>query len=48
VLMFDRGFFLMSHAVRRQLAAMPNDFYFVRLIHPSTHTSNRRTVVDSR
>jgi hypothetical protein len=27
----------MSHAVRRQLAAMPNDFYFIRLIHPSTH-----------
>ena len=35
--MFDRGFFLMSHAVRRQLAAMPNDFYFIRLIHPFTH-----------
>ena len=35
--MFDRGFFLMSHAVRRQLAAMPNDFYFIRLIHSSTH-----------
>ena len=35
--MFDRGFFLMSQAVRRQLAAMPNDFYFIRLIHSSTH-----------
>jgi RepB DNA-primase from phage plasmid len=29
----DRGFFLTWHAVRRQLAAMPNDFYFVRMIH---------------
>ena len=35
--MVDRGIFLMSHAVRRQLAAMPNDFYFIRLIHTSTH-----------
>lgn len=34
--MFDRGFFLTLHAVRRQLAAMPNDFYFIRLIHGST------------
>jgi hypothetical protein len=32
----DRGFFLTWHAVRRQLAAMPNDFYFVRLIHRLT------------
>jgi hypothetical protein len=29
----DRGFFLTWNAVRRQLAAMPNDFYFVRMIH---------------
>jgi hypothetical protein len=34
--MSDRGFFLTLHAVRRQLAAMPNDFYFLRLIHGST------------
>jgi RepB DNA-primase from phage plasmid len=32
----DRGFFFTSHTVRRQLAAMPNDFYFIRLIHGST------------
>jgi RepB DNA-primase from phage plasmid len=32
----DRGFFLTWHAVRRQLAAMPNAFYFIRLIHGST------------
>jgi hypothetical protein len=32
----DRGFFLTWHAVRRQLAAMPNDFYFVRMIHGLT------------
>ena len=34
--MSDRGFFLTWHAVRRQLAAMPNDFYFVRMIHRLT------------
>jgi RepB DNA-primase from phage plasmid len=34
--MFDRGFFLTWHAVRRQLAAMPNAFYFIRLIHSAT------------
>ena len=34
--MFDRGFFLTLHAIRRQLAAMPNELYFIRLIHPST------------
>jgi hypothetical protein len=33
---FDRGFFLTLHAVRRQLAAMPNEFYFIRLIHGFT------------
>jgi RepB DNA-primase from phage plasmid len=32
----DRGFFLTWNAVRRQLAAMPNDFYFVRMIHRLT------------
>jgi hypothetical protein len=32
----DRGFFLTWNAVRRQLAAMPNDFYFVRMIHRVT------------
>jgi hypothetical protein len=37
--MSDRGFFLTLHAVRRQLAAMPNDFYFIRLIHGSTRRS---------
>src|SRR2546427_1264714 len=34
--MLDRGFFLTLHAIRRQLAAMPNDFYLVRLIHHAT------------
>jgi hypothetical protein len=34
--MSDRGFFLTWHAVRRQLAAMPNDFYFVGMIHRLT------------
>jgi hypothetical protein len=34
--MSDRGFFLTSHAVNRQLAAMPNEFYFLRLIHGLT------------
>jgi hypothetical protein len=32
----DRGFFITSHAVRRQLSAMPNEFYFIRLLHGST------------
>jgi RepB DNA-primase from phage plasmid len=32
----DHGFFLTWHAVRRQLAAMPSDFYFVRMIHRLT------------
>src|SRR5690348_13712556 len=36
VFVLDRGFFLTLHAVRRQLAAMPNDFYFIRMIHGST------------
>jgi len=34
--MFDRGLFLSSHAIRRQLAAMPQDLYLVRLIHHAT------------
>lgn len=33
---FDREFFLTLHAVRRQLAAMPNEFYVIRLIHGRT------------
>src|ERR1022692_2830426 len=35
-IMFDQGFFLSWQAVRRQLAAMPNDLYLVRLIHQTT------------
>lgn len=34
--MEDRSFFLTWQAVRRQLAAMPNDLYLVRLIHNLT------------
>lgn len=34
--MEDHGFFLTLQAVRRQLAAMPNDLYLVRLIHHRT------------
>lgn len=33
---FDREFFLTLHAVRRQLAAMPNELYVIRLIHGRT------------
>jgi hypothetical protein len=32
----DRGFFLTLQAVRKQLAAMPNELYLVRLIHHAT------------
>lgn len=32
----DRGFFLTLQALRRQLAAMPCDYYQIRLIHGST------------
>jgi len=32
----DRGFFITLQAVRRQLAAMPNELYLVRLIHRHT------------
>ena len=31
--MNDRGFFITRHAIRRQLAAMPNELYLIRLIH---------------
>jgi hypothetical protein len=34
--MEDRGFFITLQAIRRQLAAMPNDLYLVRLIHHRT------------
>lgn len=34
--MEDRGFFLTLQAIRRQLTAMPNDLYLVRLIHHLT------------
>jgi hypothetical protein len=37
--MFDRGLFLSLHAIRRQLAAMPQDLYLVRLIHHATRTA---------
>jgi|HubBroStandDraft_4_1064222.scaffolds.fasta_scaffold15483_4 hypothetical protein len=36
VSVFNRGFFLTWNAVWRQLAAMPNTFYFIRLIHGVT------------
>jgi hypothetical protein len=32
----DRGFFLTLQAIRRQLAAMPNELYLIRLIHYHT------------
>ena len=31
--MNDRGFFITRHAIGRQLAAMPNELYLIRLIH---------------
>ncbi len=34
--MDDRGFFLTLQAIRRRLAAMPNELYLVRLIHSQT------------
>ena len=34
--MDDRGFFLTVQAIRRQLAAMPNELYLIRLIHRRT------------
>jgi hypothetical protein len=34
--MNDHGFFLTLRAIRRQLAAMPNELYLVRLIHHRT------------
>jgi hypothetical protein len=40
----DRGFFLTWQAIRRQLAAMPNELYVIRLIHYRT----RRAVPGER
>ena len=37
--MFDRGLFLSLLAIRRQLTAMPQDLYLVRLIHHATRTA---------
>src|SRR5204863_4392021 len=34
--MLDRGFFLTWQAMRRQLAAMPQSLYLIRLIHHAT------------
>ena len=34
--MEDRGFWITLQAIRRQLAAMPNELYLVRLIHQRT------------
>jgi hypothetical protein len=40
----DRGFFLTLQAIRKQLAAMPNELYLIRLIHHQT----RRAVPGER
>ena len=37
--MKDLGFFLTLQAIRRQLAAMPNELYLIRLIHHRTRQS---------
>lgn len=37
--MFDRGLHLTLAAIRRQLAAMPQDLYLIRLIHSQTRRS---------
>ena len=34
--MNDHGFFITRHAIHRQLAAMPNELYLIRLIHQGT------------
>ena len=34
--MFDHGLILTSQTIRRQLAAMPNELYLIRLIHHAT------------
>lgn len=34
--MFDHGLILTAQAIRRQLAAMPNELYLIRLIHQPT------------
>jgi DNA primase RepB-like protein len=38
-MMLDRGLFLSLHAIRRQLAAMPQDLYLVRLLHHETRSA---------
>jgi len=37
--MFDHGLFITLQAIRRQLAAMPNELYLIRLIHHITRRS---------
>jgi hypothetical protein len=37
--MFDRGLMITLLAIRRQLAAMPNELYLIRLIHHTTRRS---------
>jgi len=37
--MFDHGLIITLHAIRRQLAAMPNELYLIRLIHHTTRRS---------
>jgi hypothetical protein len=37
--MFDRGLSITLQAIRRQLAAMPNELYLIRLIHHTTRRS---------
>jgi hypothetical protein len=44
---FDRGLFLTSQAIRRQLAAMPHDLFWIRLIHyANTKAVSGRTALD--
>lgn len=43
VFMSDRAFFFTLHAVGRHLTAMPNDFYFISLIHRATQGLSKRT-----
>jgi RepB DNA-primase from phage plasmid len=35
----DRGFYITLQTIRRQVAAMPNELYLIRLIHPVTRAS---------
>src|SRR3989442_4112423 len=37
--MFDLGLIITLQAIRRQLAAMPNELYLIRLIHHTTRRS---------